>query len=821
MSEFNPYLKWLGIRDPERPVNHYRLLGIEMLESDPQIISMAADRQMEHVRTFQTGPQGADCQNLLSELAIARRCLLTPKLKTAYDQQLASRIAAAAAAVATAPGVASQATVRSGKNPASPNAEQLPAISASTKTENANPLRLKTNSNLRAERKRIEQRQGVWSLIGWISGAFAAVAVGGWIVTAGVIPGVGWGGEPIAESETVVAQAAMADQTTAGMDSASIARNSISENQSEHPFENDSVANTSAADSKNLGSTVVDNAIQNSNSVDSKDSIANFVPERDGTATNAEPPVFINQKQFADYPFPDSTTRALMRQIEPAVSEKRWKLFESTTDQTGKESEYLNTGPPGTILVGMVYGVFTDGDGTIQSVRPIYLSVDGIQIGKKLGELFQPKFLLAKPGFAVGGIEAAQRNPISGFRLKFMKLNRDRLDPSDAYFSPWVGKDHSQKMLVDNPLGVPIVGLRGNVGGSHVLSIGFIGSDLSSSDNLDIANDLNSPPSDSPESDSIPDPFAVTDNMIAESTTAPIDARYPIPSERELETEYVTIMKDYLSQLQNRKTFEQKNGLAEEMLRGAQRNSPGSPAQYALLKKSWEVAVSIGNAELGCQIISELNDVYQVDAMELNQQTLTMASKNLNADSQALFSHELDRQIETLIANEQFDTAEPLAKLGYDLARRMRLPEATKFYQRQSKRVNQLQALLADNQKAEKILAESPNDPAANTSQGDYLFVVKNKWMLACENWKIGSDEGFQEIANSEMGISGGEVGLEKMLELVELWAAAGKRNKTVRDTACLKRALELCESATFKAEGLEREKIKLRADELKKLLAE
>ncbi len=77
MSEsFDPYLQWLGIRDPERPPSHYRLLGLDLFESDPEVISGAADRQMSHVRTFQTGPNAAVSQAILNELAVARRCLL-------------------------------------------------------------------------------------------------------------------------------------------------------------------------------------------------------------------------------------------------------------------------------------------------------------------------------------------------------------------------------------------------------------------------------------------------------------------------------------------------------------------------------------------------------------------------------------------------------------------------------------------------------------------------------------------------------------------------------------------------------------------------
>ena len=69
--DFDPYLKWLGIRDSTRPVNHYRLLGLDLYESDPDVISMAADRQMAHIRTYQNGPNGDISQQILSELALS------------------------------------------------------------------------------------------------------------------------------------------------------------------------------------------------------------------------------------------------------------------------------------------------------------------------------------------------------------------------------------------------------------------------------------------------------------------------------------------------------------------------------------------------------------------------------------------------------------------------------------------------------------------------------------------------------------------------------------------------------------------------------
>lgn len=101
---FDPYLQWLGIRDPERPPNHYRLLGVELFESDPDILLHAADRQMAHVRSFQAGPNSAQSQRLLNELAAAKVCLLNPAKKAAYDAELRARLfGAPAAAPAPAP----------------------------------------------------------------------------------------------------------------------------------------------------------------------------------------------------------------------------------------------------------------------------------------------------------------------------------------------------------------------------------------------------------------------------------------------------------------------------------------------------------------------------------------------------------------------------------------------------------------------------------------------------------------------------------------------------------------------------------------------
>ena len=89
---FDPYLHWLAIRDPRRPPNHYRLLGLDLFESDPEVILNAADRQMTHVRRFQGGKHSDQSQRLLNELAAAKICLLNAEKKAAYDAELRTEV---------------------------------------------------------------------------------------------------------------------------------------------------------------------------------------------------------------------------------------------------------------------------------------------------------------------------------------------------------------------------------------------------------------------------------------------------------------------------------------------------------------------------------------------------------------------------------------------------------------------------------------------------------------------------------------------------------------------------------------------------------
>lgn len=87
-GSFDPYREWLGIAPHERPLHYYRLLGVDLYERDSGRIARAADERITEVRKWQQGLHSAASQQILTELAQARVCLLDTGKRRLYDEKL-------------------------------------------------------------------------------------------------------------------------------------------------------------------------------------------------------------------------------------------------------------------------------------------------------------------------------------------------------------------------------------------------------------------------------------------------------------------------------------------------------------------------------------------------------------------------------------------------------------------------------------------------------------------------------------------------------------------------------------------------------------
>ena len=138
-EQFDPYRKWLGIPDQPQHPHHYQLLGLVLFEDDPDVIENAANRQMTHVRSFQTGQYASYSQDLLNEIAKAKICLLQPDSKASYDLQLQTKLNA----TTPQPGIDPMTPVVATAIPVAvaANAEVATPVRATVSTEQATPVR--------------------------------------------------------------------------------------------------------------------------------------------------------------------------------------------------------------------------------------------------------------------------------------------------------------------------------------------------------------------------------------------------------------------------------------------------------------------------------------------------------------------------------------------------------------------------------------------------------------------------------------------------------------------------------------------------------
>ncbi len=159
-APFDPYLKWLGIPPKHQPPNAYRLLGVELFESDADVIDNAADQRMAHLRNFAGGQHSEWSQKILNEIATARVRLLNTEQKTAYDEVLRNQLEAQ-----------KRPAVRAVARPeprvkAAPVAKTVPVIDA-LKTETHRPVAIVADSKQRS----------LWMYLAAIAGGVLVVII--------------------------------------------------------------------------------------------------------------------------------------------------------------------------------------------------------------------------------------------------------------------------------------------------------------------------------------------------------------------------------------------------------------------------------------------------------------------------------------------------------------------------------------------------------------------------------------------------------------------------------------------------------------------
>ena len=105
MAKFNPYHKWLNLDSQITAPNYYRLLGLEDLEENPEVIQAAAAATLARVQSCDPGSRTKRWSQLVAEVEQAGKCLTDEWTKGDYDRQLDLSVFAAPQPVTPDPSV--------------------------------------------------------------------------------------------------------------------------------------------------------------------------------------------------------------------------------------------------------------------------------------------------------------------------------------------------------------------------------------------------------------------------------------------------------------------------------------------------------------------------------------------------------------------------------------------------------------------------------------------------------------------------------------------------------------------------------------------
>jgi hypothetical protein len=125
---------------------------------------------------------------------------------------------------------------------------------------------------------------------------------------------------------------------------------------------------------------------------------------------------------------------------------------------------FQDIAPAGGWLVGLRAVKGESWGGSILALQPIYQVGGEYKTGQQCGGGFgglEHVQLLAKPGYAVGKIEARFGLIMNAVRVHFYRVDGQRLNAADAHASDWVGGDGGGLTELDGQ-GAPLVGIAGS-----------------------------------------------------------------------------------------------------------------------------------------------------------------------------------------------------------------------------------------------------------------------------------------------------------------------------------------------------------------------
>jgi formylglycine-generating enzyme required for sulfatase activity len=233
------------------------------------------------------------------------------------------------------------------------------------------------------------------------------------------------------------------------------------------------------------------------------------------------------------------------------------------------------------------------------------------------------------------------------------------------------------------------------------------------------------------------------------------------------------------------KTPAEKAALFRKLADEAEKAKDDPAGRFILLAAARDLAIQAGDLDLAVEAVDELADVYSVNALAMKEDLLRAAGRATKDPGQfAMIADRAVGLIEEAVAQEDYERAGRIGKLGTAAAQKAKDPKLVKAIVARLKEVKKQESLFEESQQARAVLAKDANDAEANLTVGRYLCLVKGDWPGGLRFLALGSDKALKHLAARE---TQKDLSTDQQVSLADGWWAIGEEMEgRARDQALL-----------------------------------
>lgn len=242
---------------------------------------------------------------------------------------------------------------------------------------------------------------------------------------------------------------------------------------------------------------------------------------------------------------------------------------------------------------------------------------------------------------------------------------------------------------------------------------------------------------------------------------------------------------------------------ADQMLAEAGQLQDNPEARYALLQDARELAVTSGNVQLAVAATERLIEVFELDTVRLQVETLTELARQVRADRQR---HALavagDALLDDLVAADRYKPAERIGRLATAAARRVGDWTLVKRLVARGRQLEQIEAAHQDAERAK----ESGQD--VDLVVGRFLSFFKGDWEGGLVRLARGNDEQLSALARQELAKP---TAVSEQIALADAWWDLAERQEGLVQAHLRQHAGAWFQRAMLNATGLGKKRVEQR----------